>query len=151
MSEAGVIAGSCLCGAVRFEIAGRPTPIQYCHCTRCRKSTGGPFVAALAARSKDFRWVSGEDRIAWYAAPLVDAPPAYRRTFCSTCGSPLPIADPEQPFAVIPAGCLDDDPGTRPFRHIFVARKAPWFEIADDLPQHAEHVPPEQRLPRKED
>ena len=35
----------------------------------------------------------------------------------------------------IPAGCLDDDPGVRPDRHIFATHKAPWHVIADDLPQ----------------
>jgi hypothetical protein len=32
-------------------------------------------------------------------------------------------------------GVLDDDPGTRPLCHVFVADKAPWHEIADSLPQ----------------
>ena len=35
-------------------------------------------------------------------------------------------------------GVLDDDPGIRVPCHIFVASKAPWFEITDGLPQHAE-------------
>jgi hypothetical protein len=35
----------------------------------------------------------------------------------------------------IPAGTLDDDPGLRPQRHIFVDVKAPWFDIADGLPR----------------
>ena len=35
-------------------------------------------------------------------------------------------------------GVLDDDPGVRPAMHIFVGSKAPWLEIADGLPQHAE-------------
>jgi hypothetical protein len=33
-------------------------------------------------------------------------------------------------------GTLDTDPGLRPERHVFVANKAPWFEITDALPQH---------------
>jgi hypothetical protein len=28
-------------------------------------------------------------------------------------------------------------PGVRPALHIFVGSKAPWFDIADDLPQQA--------------
>jgi hypothetical protein len=42
---------------------------------------------------------------------------------------------------VVPLGSLDDDPGVRPREHIFVASKAPWFEIVDALPQYAEAVP----------
>ena len=32
-------------------------------------------------------------------------------------------------------GTLDDDPRVRPSRHIYVASKAPWFEITVELPQ----------------
>jgi hypothetical protein len=35
----------------------------------------------------------------------------------------------------IPAGLLDDDPGLRPDKHIFVERRSAWFEIADALPR----------------
>ena len=36
---------------------------------------------------------------------------------------------------------MTDDPGVKPTRHVFVAHKAPWHEIADDLPQFPE-LPP---------
>jgi hypothetical protein len=39
-------------------------------------------------------------------------------------------------------GGVDGDPGGRPSGHIFVGSKAPWYEIADDLPQHEEYPPP---------
>ena len=142
-----MVSGRCLCGSVRFEIRGVCTPIQFCHCPRCRKASGGPFVAAVAALAEWVHWLAGEELITSYAAPILQAPPPYRTAFCSRCGSPLPIVTPERQFAVIPAGCLDDDPGSRGFRHIFVGIKAPWFEITDDLPQFERHVPPQQRLP----
>ncbi len=36
---------------------------------------------------------------------------------------------------------LLDDPPARPALHCFVASKAPWFEITDDLPQYPEYPP----------
>jgi len=147
--EKSVLSGSCLCGGVSFRIEGRLSPIQYCHCTRCRKATGSAFMAALATRTGNFTWTSGADLVRTYAAPVREAPPAYRTMFCGRCGSTLPVFDPERPFVVVPAGTLDVDPGVRPFRHIFVGIKAPWHEITDDLPRFEEHVPPEQRLPVK--
>jgi hypothetical protein len=36
------------------------------------------------------------------------------------------------------------EPGAE--RHFYVASKAPWFEITDDLPQHAE-LPPRPEFP----
>ena len=39
----------------------------------------------------------------------------------------------------IAAGTLDDDPGIRPERHIFVASKAPWYTLPEDgLPKRDE-------------
>ncbi len=35
-------------------------------------------------------------------------------------------------------GTVDGDPGARPGEHIFVGFKAPWYEIADALPQFEE-------------
>jgi hypothetical protein len=35
----------------------------------------------------------------------------------------------------IPAGLLDDDPGMKPDKHIFIEIKSPWYEITGDLPQ----------------
>jgi hypothetical protein len=35
----------------------------------------------------------------------------------------------------VPVGSLDDDPGLRPERHIYVEAKSAWFAIHDDLPQ----------------
>jgi hypothetical protein len=35
-------------------------------------------------------------------------------------------------------GSLVDEPGIRPTGHIYVGSKAPWYEIADELPQYDE-------------
>ncbi|HVN87614.1 MAG TPA: GFA family protein [Candidatus Binatia bacterium] len=139
--------GSCLCGGVKFAIDGRLTPLQYCHCTRCRKTSGSAFVAAVAAKMEALRWISGADLVEVYVAPLIDTPPPYRVAFCRRCGSDLPLYDPERPFVVVPAGSLDSHPEITPLRHIFVGLKAPWFEIHDGLPRFEGHAPPEQRLP----
>ena len=38
-------------------------------------------------------------------------------------------------------GTLDGDPGMRPREHIFVGSKAPWYAIADRLPQYDQWPP----------
>jgi len=133
--------GSCLCGGVRFEVAGELTPMQYCHATRCRKASGAAAAPEMLAPADGLRWLAGEDLVQVYEAPLLEAPPAYRRAFCRRCGSPLPCRIGGTPFVMLNPGTLDEDPGTRPFRHAFVGQKAPWHEIADSLPQF-EHRPP---------
>jgi hypothetical protein len=36
---------------------------------------------------------------------------------------------------------LDDDPGLRPDAHAFIVDKAPWFTVADNLPQYPARIP----------
>ena len=142
--------GSCLCEGVQFEVDGELSPILLCHCGRCRKSGGSAFNSVLLARAAEFRWVKGQELATEYTQPLRDTPPPYTRRFCSRCGSPLPLSREMQgqEWVAIWAGTLDGDPKTRPNRHIFVSKKAPWFEICDELPQFPEHVPPDQRVPQ---
>lgn len=130
-----MIAGSCLCGAVRFEIACAVGPFELCHCRRCRKASGSAFAAMVGVRNSDFRLIQGAELVTTYDAPILVAPPPYRVSFCRRCGSPVPNPAPGADWFEIPAGLLDTDPGLRPERHIFVELKAPWDDIADSLPR----------------
>jgi hypothetical protein len=38
-------------------------------------------------------------------------------------------------YVLVPAGVMDDDVDVTPRAHIFVADKAPWFDITDEIPQ----------------
>jgi hypothetical protein len=131
-----MVSGSCLCGAVRYEIDGRISPIALCHCSKCRKANGSAFHSGALCRKTRFRWTSGEDAITAYQTES-----GYETRFCRRCGSPVPMFVADSQYAVLPAGALDQDPGSRPLRHIFVGSKAPWFEITDALPQSEEHGP----------
>jgi hypothetical protein len=134
-----VIKGSCLCGSVTFGFV-EPEPdgqFAFCHCNRCRKFSGSAFFAALTALGVKF--LSGEDQIRTYEAPILKMPPPYRRNFCGRCGSPVPLPADDQPNRfVVPAGCLDDDPGVRPEGHIWCNTAAPWYEFTDQLPKFSD-------------
>jgi hypothetical protein len=120
---------------VRFELERAVGPFELCHCNRCRKTTGSAFAAMVGVRSEHFRLLEGKELIRRYEAPILERPPAYRSTFCSRCGSPVPDPDPGEDFFEVPAGVLDDDPGLRPDKHIFVELKPDWLVIGDALPQ----------------
>lgn len=94
----------------------------------CRKMHGAPFATYASARWTSFRWTAGDD-----AKATFESSPGIRRAFCPHCGSVVPWGDEESVY--VPAGCLDDDPGLRPTAHLFVGSKAPWYVIADALPQ----------------
>jgi hypothetical protein len=131
-----MLKGSCLCGGVCYEVDGEIGPMANCYCSMCRKHHGAPFATFVGVKPSNFRWLSGEDLVARYRSS-----PAGERAFCRTCGSSLPLPDPGEAIAFLPAGTLDDDPGVRPAAHIFVGSKAPWVEIRDDLPQFDEYPP----------
>ena len=135
-----MIGGSCLCGGIRFEIDGKVSGVGLCHCSICRKVSGTASNAVVATARKSFRWVQGEDKVQVYTRET-----GWRSAFCRGCGSPAPLLDPRGKIYVVPAGTLDDDPGTRVEQHIFVGSKAPWDEIAGEAPQHEEGAPPYKR------
>jgi hypothetical protein len=130
-----MIRGSCLCGAVRFEVARVAGPFELCHCSRCRKVSGGAHLAGIYVETEHYRLLSGRELIREFALPVREQPPAYCTFFCSRCGSPTPEPAPRGAWTEIPAGLLDDDPGLRPDRHIFVDYAAPWDGALDALPR----------------
>jgi len=130
-----MIHGSCLCQGVRFEIDGRLDHASHCHCSMCRKAHGAAFGTYGIGNTSDFRLLSGTELIARYASS-----PGVTRTFCRRCGSTLQFISESSPDRLeVALGTLDGDPGLRPTHHIFVASRAPWFEITDGLPQYAKN------------
>ena len=124
--------GSCLCGAVRFEIAGDLAPIQLCHCSMCRRASGTAFASNMPVRAEDFRIVSGADRLKIY-----ESKPGKERLFCANCGSPIisrSAGDPE--MVRVRVGTVDEPVNAPLAFHFHVASKASWAPIADDLPQY---------------
>ena len=109
--------------------------ILNCHCSKCRKQHGAAFRSRARVGVADFKWLQGEELVKFYESSL-----GFHRGFCSLCGSPI-INKSSAPEFGVPLGTLDDDPGVRPELHCFVANKAPWFEITDDLPQFGEYPP----------
>lgn len=128
--------GQCLCGAVRYEVAGPFASMMNCHCSMCRKHHGAPFATFVSAPLPGFRWLAGEDNVAKYQTPSGGT-----RSFCATCSSVMPIMMSEMGIVLCPAGNLDGDLGIKPQGHIFTGSKAPWYEITDSLPQHVEFPP----------
>lgn len=128
--------GRCLCGALRYEFDGPCIDMLHCHCSMCRKHHGTAFATWVAARAGGFRWLGPTDALAEYRSSERG-----HRAWCAECGSVAPVIDEAGELAIIPAGNLEDDPGIRPTRHMFVASRAPWYTIADTLPRHDEFPP----------
>lgn len=120
--------GSCLCGAVRFEVKGPLTGVSFCHCTQCRKTTGH-YLASTQAETADMTFT--EDRgLKWFRSSDFA-----ERGFCAECGSTLFWRADGRPDLSIGLGIIDGATGLGGGRHIFVADKGDYYELADDLPK----------------
>lgn len=134
------IKGSCLCKGIRYEVEYFAGTVVNCHCSMCRKATGAAFRTRVSVPAAAFQWLAGEELVSRYQSS-----PGETRTFCRVCGATLPTFFAAHELIGLPLGTLDEDPGIRPTAHVYVASKAPWFDITDDLPQYPEL--PTQRLP----
>jgi hypothetical protein len=126
------IPGSCLCGAVKFEVTPPFTAFRYCHCSRCQKATGAAHAANAFLPVTQFKWLAGES-----LAKRFDLPGAKRFAvaFCTQCGTRVPHKINTTENMLIPAGVLDADPGARPNNSIFWKSKAAWYLSPEELTQ----------------
>jgi hypothetical protein len=129
--------GSCVCGAVAFEVEPPYRFFQYCHWSRCRKRSGSIHAANIAVLSPQLVWLRGRDHV--QAFELASAS-AWGNAFCSTCGAGLPWLTRNGRAYIVPAGALDDDPVERPTRNVQMSSRAAWEVPASSLP---DFVPPE--------
>lgn len=130
--------GSCLCGAVQYEIAGEPTKFYHCHCSRCRKSTGTGHASNLFLQPASLIWLTGESLVRSFKIPEAKR---FTRQFCSSCGSPLPRQLKDSDIVIAPAGALDNEPSIRPQARIFWQSRASWSCSGDELPTWPEYPP----------
>jgi len=127
--------GSCLCGAVEYEIDSIDMPVAHCHCLTCRKAHAAPFTTGAGVMREHFRWLKGEDKLSSF-----ESSPGKRRYFCSVCGS-HPVAERvNQPHVIVRVATLDDDPGITPQMHIWTSHDVPWLEY-EDIPAYPEWQP----------
>jgi len=125
-----VYRGSCLCGAVRFEVEGDFEHFYLCHCAYCRKDTGSAHASNLFSGSATLVWRSGRALVSTYTLDGT----RHVRSFCSRCGSALPHFEGEEALLAVPAGSLDDPVSRPPDAHIFTASRAEWDHALESVP-----------------
>lgn len=126
-----MLTGRCECGSITYTVSGTIAPPSACHCSQCRRISGH-YWAAGSALERDVK-ISG-DTLRWYVSSDIA-----KRGFCSTCGSSLFFKFNDSDQLDIGVGTLDQPTGLKLHRHIFVADKGDYYEIADGLPQFNEH------------
>lgn len=120
--------GSCYCGAVTYEVVGELRPSVACHCTQCRK-TSGHYWSATQVPTENLR-ITKDEGLKWFRSSETA-----RRAFCTECGSSLFWELDGEGATSIGSGTLDGSSGIRQVKHIYVADKGDYYDIADGLPQ----------------
>jgi hypothetical protein len=74
----------CFCGEVKFEVAGAPDAMGYCHCSSCRHWSAGPVNAFTLWKPASLKVTKGASSIGTYNK----TPISYRK-WCTQCGGHL--------------------------------------------------------------
>lgn len=128
MSDVRTLAGGCLCGAVRYELDYRGEEGSTCHCTMCRRQSGGAFMGFVTVPRSSLRMTGA---VRFHKSSAIG-----RRGFCPECGTPL-IMDYayEDDLTGVVTGSLDDPDAVPPTVHWGVESKLAWLKLDDGLPQ----------------
>ena len=120
--------GSCLCGAVRYEVTGALRDVVECHCAMCRK-THGHIGAYTATPKGSLRLVEARD-LKWYKSSE-----NARRGFCSECGGTLFFEPANKNYIAIAAGTLDPPTGLKTVEQIHVNSAGDYYPIDKSIKQ----------------
>jgi len=117
-----LFAGSCLCGAVRFELTGPPSELLHCHCRMCQKAHGASYATFARFAHDEFHVLAGADRITTYRSS-----DTAQRTFCSICGSTLQFMRDDKPTFGLAVSALDTPLEAQPVRETCTESKIGWL------------------------
>lgn len=127
--------GGCHCGYLRYRIAAPLTDVAHCHCSVCRRCSGGTVITWATVPRECFTWLAGTP--AEYRAPATCT-----RYFCPRCGAHLALFTRLAADSLdITVASLDQAHLVRPDRHIWVSARLPWLHLDPQLPEE-----PEERL-----
>lgn len=129
--------GGCLCGRIRFEVAGAPDYPHTCSCPHCRKLGGGPMMSWVGFPAAGLRWTGEGGEPAWYDTFKDET----ARGFCPTCGSSVAARDYGDDTIGITISALDeqDDPRLVPVNQSFRDTAVTWLPQVPDTQHNAIH------------
>jgi hypothetical protein len=124
MTEA---SGGCQCGRVRYTVDLAEAEAYLCHCTMCRKATGGASIAFVGVPMAAVRFGTAPD---WYrSSPIAERP------FCSACGTPLGFRFLDNTTTMdLTLGSFDDTSGFVPTHNYAAESILPAWQNTAHLP-----------------
>ncbi len=116
--------GHCLCGAVKFTAAPSRMEMGVCHCSMCRRWSGGVFMGVQCG--SDVK-VGDEGQVTAYKSSGYG-----ERCFCTTCGATLFWRLQGGALHVVSAQAFDDPGAFKFVSEIFVDEQPANYCFAND-------------------
>jgi hypothetical protein len=139
--KAGKLVGGCLCGALRYEIAGDPVFVSQCACKDCQKATGTGHTTIIGIHNSQLA-LSGTPKTYTNHG---NTGGKVTRHFCGECAGRLYTSgDLPGEFIMVQAGSLDDPDLVYPESVIYLKDAPKWDFFDPALPKHEAMRPREQ-------
>ncbi len=124
MGEGAARAGGCLCGAVRFDAVPVRPEMDVCHCGKCRRWSGGVFMAVPCGASLR---IHDEEALGVFRSSDYG-----ERLFCRICGSSIAWRLQDETMSAVSLQAFDDQRGLAFVEEIFIDDKPPQYSFAND-------------------
>ena len=124
--------GGCHCGHLRYQFSGPLHDIAHCHCSICRRVSGGIVTTWITVPAADFAWLGG-------TPSRYDSSASCVRYFCPTCGAQVALITQLSPLSIdVTIATLDHPEHAPAERHIWSDSRLPWLHLDEHLPSEAE-------------
>lgn len=124
MSEMIEAKGHCLCGAVKFKARKAKKSFGACHCSMCRRWSGGPLFATDCGDEME---IEGAENITAYRSS-----DWAERCFCRICSSNLFYRVRESNEHIVALGLFDDQERFDFVSQIFIDDKPACYDFANE-------------------
>lgn len=126
--------GGCHCGRLRYQFSGLLRDIAHCHCSICRRVSGGLVTTWITLPARAFKWLEG-------VPARYDSSASCARYFCADCGAHLALVTHLSPDSIDVTIATLDHPERAPAdRHIWTDSRLPWLRLDEQLPEEPEET-----------
>ncbi|WP_122555943.1 GFA family protein [Pseudomonas viridiflava] len=120
--------GGCHCGNLRYQFDAPLEDIAHCHCSICRRTSGGTVMTWTSVPLTSFQWLAG-------SPATYDSGPTCIRYFCGNCGAHTALFTRNSPQGIdVVIATLDHPELAAPSRHIFIENRLSWLHLDEHLP-----------------
>ena len=123
MSDENINKGSCLCGNVTITAKHLDPKVGVCHCSKCRKWSGGPLLAVGCGTDVN---IDNEASVT-----VFQSSDWAERGFCNSCGTNLFYRFIESKEYIVLAGVFDNDQDFEMDHQIFIEEKPNYYSFAN--------------------